>query len=54
MPETEKARAMLSAVNECAAEFIAEGKHDLAARTLAAFKGVPVGSLARLYDIFRR
>lgn len=54
MDNNTKAKIVLDAAKETAASFRSEGKDNLADRTLDAFKGVPVGSLARFYDIMQK
>lgn len=51
MDNNEKAKVILDMAQQAADEFRAEGKTNLAERTLAPFKDVPVGSLAKFYDI---
>lgn len=53
MEDTEKASRMVSAIDNVCDQFIAEGKPKLAKQTRAALEGVPVGSLAKLYDFFK-
>jgi hypothetical protein len=54
MDKNEKAKAVIDAVQKTAAELRAEGKANMADRTLSAFKDVPVGSLAKFYDILQQ
>ena len=54
MDNNSKAKIVLDAAAQAAAEFRAEGKDNVADRTINAFKGVPVGSLARFYDIMQK
>lgn len=54
MDNNTKAKIILDAAQQTADEFRSEGKSNLADRTLAAFKGVPVGSLAKFHDILMK
>lgn len=54
MDNNEKAKQVLDAAQQVADQFRSEGKDNVADRTLNAFKGVPVGSLARFYDIMQK
>lgn len=47
-----KAKKVIDAVQKVADDLRGEGKSSLADRTLSAFNDVPVGSLARLHDLF--
>lgn len=51
MDNNTKAKIILDAAEKAAAELRAEGKAIMATQTLDAFKGVPVGSLAKFHDI---
>jgi hypothetical protein len=51
MDSNTKAAIIMDAATKTAEEFRSEGKSNLADRTLNAFKDVPVGSLAKFYDI---
>jgi hypothetical protein len=51
MDNNTKAKVIMDAAQKAADELRSEGKSNLADRTLNAFKGVPVGSLARFHDI---
>lgn len=51
MDNNEKARRVIEAAQQTADSFRDEGKDDIADRTLKAFEGVPVGSLAKFYDL---
>lgn len=53
MDNNTKAKAMIDAVSKTVAELRSEGKSIMAAQTEAAFKDVPVGSLAKLYDLIK-
>jgi hypothetical protein len=53
MDNNTKAKIILEAAEQTAAELRTEGKAIMAAQTLDAFKGVPVGSLAKFYDIIQ-
>lgn len=46
-----KAKAIIDAMERTVTELRAEGKTQIADQTEKAFKDVPVGSLARLYDL---
>jgi hypothetical protein len=53
MDNNTKAKIIIAAAEQAAAELRAEGKAIMAAQTLDAFKGVPVGSLAKFFDIIQ-
>jgi hypothetical protein len=51
MDNNEKARRVIEASHKLEAEYVGEGKPELAQRVRSGFDELPVGSLARLYDI---
>lgn len=54
MDNNTKAQKVLNAARKTANELRAEGKSNLADRTMNAFKDVPVGSLARFHDMMMK
>lgn len=54
MDNNDKARRMIEAANEVQLQYQNEGKPDLAKRVADGFDGLPVGSLALLYDIITK
>jgi hypothetical protein len=53
MDNNTKAKALIDAVSKTVDELRSEGKTIMAAQTEKAFKDIPVGSLAKLYDIIQ-
>jgi uncharacterized membrane protein YqiK len=53
MSPNEKARRMIEASHKLEAEFEREGRHAEAEAVRKGFESLPVGSLARLYDILK-
>jgi hypothetical protein len=51
MDKNTKAAIIIDAATKTADELRSEGKSNLADQTMNAFKDVPVGSLAKFYDI---
>jgi hypothetical protein len=54
MTNEDKARRMMDAAEEVAKQYDREGQVRMARMHREAFAELPVGSLARLYDIFNK
>lgn len=53
MDNNDKAAAVIAAAHKLEAEYEAEGKPALAKQVRDGFNELPVGSLAKLYDILK-
>lgn len=53
MDNNEKARKVIEASHKLESEYEAEGKPELAKQIREGFDNLPVGSLAKLYDILK-
>lgn len=54
MDNNEKARRVIDAAHKLEAEYEAEGKPEIAKQVRTGFDALPVGSLAKLYDIIQQ